>query len=387
MAAPITRLLETPPKDAKTRREVCDAARQLYLALETPIETMHRLFLSPLLLPVVQVGVDMKLFRNLSDGSHQSWTVQSLAETLSVDQTLLNRVLRYQAAFGLVSQPEADTYSPNDATRWLATPGAEAGTKHFRTTISKAISALPDFLAKTAYQNPSDPTKCAFNLAFGTKSPAYAWRPEDMSILMAFIEFMKSQRATQRSWMETFPRELMASGAADEERALFVDVGGATGHQCITLRQQWPELKGRVVVQDQQDMIARLDRTSIDGLKIEAQVHDFFGPQPVKEAKAYYMRNIMHDWPDHLCIRILQHLKDVMAPDSMVLIDETVLADSHPNWKQVQKDIHMMASLGAMERNRSQFETLLAQVGLKIDSIFEYDESMGDAVIVAVLAK
>ncbi|KAG6354382.1 hypothetical protein INS49_004399 [Diaporthe citri] len=32
--------------------------------------------------------------------------------------------------------------------------------------------------------------------------------------------------------------------------------------------------------------------------RVELQVHDFFTPQPVKGARAYFTRSVLHDWPD-----------------------------------------------------------------------------------------
>lgn len=61
--------------------------------------------------------------------------------------------------------------------------------------------------------------------------------------------------------------------------------------------------------------------------RIELQVHDFFTPQPIKGARAYFMRSVLHDWPDEQCRKILGHLKDAMDPGySKILISDCVSA-------------------------------------------------------------
>lgn len=39
-------LISNPPEDETKRRELCEAARELYMSLETPFDAMHRLFWS-----------------------------------------------------------------------------------------------------------------------------------------------------------------------------------------------------------------------------------------------------------------------------------------------------------------------------------------------------
>ncbi|KIK63987.1 hypothetical protein GYMLUDRAFT_57032 [Collybiopsis luxurians FD-317 M1] len=54
-------------------------------------------------------------------------------------------------------------------------------------------------------------------------------------------------------------------------------------------------------------------------------VHDFFTPQPVKNAAVYLLRVICHDWPDSFAQRILLRLREAAAPDTKLLIADFVL--------------------------------------------------------------
>lgn len=55
-------------------------------------------------------------------------------------------------------------------------------------------------------------------------------------------------------------------------------------------------------------------------LRLWAQVqrfYNFFEAQPIKGACFYYLRNIMHDWPDHnKCVEILAQLIAALGPQS-----------------------------------------------------------------------
>lgn len=42
-------------------------------------------------------------------------------------------------------------------------------------------------------------------------------------------------------------------------------------------------------------------------------------------ARAYYLRNIMHDWPDDKCVIILQQIMKAMNKKSVILIDDMVI--------------------------------------------------------------
>lgn len=255
-------------------------------------------------------------------------------------------------------------------------------------TIAPVAHALPETLEHQGYQNPTNNLDTAFQRAHNTDVSAYSWTPTDPAVLPAFFEFMRSQRANQRNWTQSFPIQTLELSQEDMQsnRVLFVDVGGASGHQCISLRVIHPELSGRIIVQDQERVIARIDEIELKKHQVEPIVHDFFQPQPVKAAKAYYMRNIMHDWPDSKCIEILEHLRNAMAQDSIILIDENVLPDVGASWKQAQKDIQMMSVLAAVERSVSQWHELLMLAGLRVRKIHTYDDDIGDSIIEAVPA-
>jgi hypothetical protein len=182
---------------------------------------------------------------------------------------------------------------------------------------------------------------------------------------------MSFQRAGQPSWLDVFPLETYVGDPNTEhkQRMLFVDVGGGYGHQSRETLKRFPGLQGRVVLQDTHG--AAIDSAkSIEGLKVVH--HDFTKAQPVKGARVYYLRNILHDWPDQTCHTILSQLKDVLAPDSVILLDELVLRDDAAHWYGASFDLLMMANYGARERSLLEWDLILEKVGLERKTFVPY---------------
>ena len=208
---------------------------------------------------------------------------------------------------------------------------------------------------------------------------------------------MVAQRHGMPTWLDVYPVEKIARNLSLEE-TLFVDVGGGLGHQCIASRERFPHLSGRVILQD----IPQTVTHAIHHDKVEIMVHDFFEPQRIKGtnitpkyqcrqadrspgAVFYYMRNILHDYPDKQCLMILKNIIAAMEKDSVILIGGVVLPDSGIHWQATQLDMAMMTGMAAVERTKEQWYALLESAGLKIKKIWTYTTSLQDSIIEAVL--
>lgn len=97
-------------------------------------------------------------------------------------------------------------------------------------------------------------------------------------------------------------------------------------------------------------------------------------------ARAYYMRNILHDWPDDKCLIILSQLKASMKLGySKIIINEMVLPDIGITLTAAQIDITMMCALAATERTEGQWRQMIDSAGLMIEKIWtkvQEDESI-----------
>ena len=156
----------------------------------------------------------------------------------------------------------------------------------------------------------------------------------------------------------------------------------------LALRSAFPELRGRCVVQYVGVMIDQIEGEVLKAAGVEAMEHDFYTPQPLatRGAKVYYLRTVLHDWPDDKCQVILSQLRDALASDSVIVIDEIVLPEMGASTLQMVMDLTMMASVGARERSEGQWRELLKSVGLRMREVVIYDEGLHSGLIIAVKA-
>lgn len=149
---------------------------------------------------------------------------------------------------------------------------------------------------------------------------------------------------------------------------LIVDVGGGPGQEIIGLKKRHPELPGRYVLQDLPITLDRLDRVP-DG--VEKMPYDFFTPQPVTGARAYFLRDIMHNWSDAKCKSILQNVAAAMDKDfSTLLIDQYVLPSIGTDLRAAEMDLLMLLHTSGIQRTVPMWEKLLSSAGLELVKIW-----------------
>ncbi|KAK5163000.1 uncharacterized protein LTR77_011055 [Saxophila tyrrhenica] len=253
--------------------------------------------------------------------------------------------------------------------------------------MTPAYQAIPEYLSNTRYANPTD--SAPFNLAYNTDMRVFEWRKHNPKNAEAGQAFMAAQRMGQRSvWDgQTSVKEFeMSPEDLQNGRVMMCDVGGGLGHQCVEFRKYRPDLQGRIITEDLelvQNMIS--NREELSSMDISLQTHNFMEEQPIKGAKVYYLRNVIHNWNDEPSKTILSQISKAMAQDSVVILDEVVMPHMGASWKQTSMDLAMMTMLAAKERKQDEFEKLLNGAGLTIREIRTYDEDYGDSLIIAEL--
>ena len=155
-----------------------------------------------------------------------------------------------------------------------------------------------------------------------------------------------------------------------------VDIGGNQGATMKEIREVYPNLKGKIIVQDTAQVVDSLPEDFLpEEYNIEARVHDFWTPQPVKNAGVYYLRRIMHDWPDALCLKILQQTVAAMGPDSKLLIAENVVPDHVSNTETYCYWIDMiMMMFAGKERSNGDWRTLFDRLGIELVKVWKAKE-------------
>ncbi|KAM3233430.1 caffeic acid 3-O-methyltransferase-like [Capsicum annuum] len=94
--------------------------------------------------------------------------------------------------------------------------------------------------------------------------------------------------------------------------------------------------------------------------------------ESVPEADVIFMKSILHDWSDSLCVKLLKNCyKAVPAENGKVIVVETLLPvkpdHAHASVISVsQSDLTMLAyTHGGKERSQHEFEALATEAGFK----------------------
>ena len=179
-----------------------------------------------------------------------------------------------------IGEAGVDTYVANKITKNLTVPQLEAGVNHTYDLVGTAVMALPSFLAKTNYRNPDDSMHCAFQDGFRTEENLFEWFPKHPEYLNNFNLWMVGQRDGRTNWLDFFPlqEKLLQEFKADEDAVILVDVGGARGHEVQAIKEKYPNLPGKFILQDLPDTV----KQALPVHDMQTMAHDFFTPQPVK---------------------------------------------------------------------------------------------------------
>lgn len=227
-----------------------------------------------------------------------------------------------------------------------------------------------DYFEARGYRNPQDAYDTTFQLAFGTKEHYFEWIQHNPEELHAFNTVMEIGNRSLEGvqWYDYYPWQENLATTDNTNRVLLVDIGGGKGHDLSGFKRKFPEVKNPLNVQDLPGVIGDIQEPLIQG--VNAVGHNMFDPQPVKGAKAYYMRTVLHDWPDKQALHALGHLHDAMAADSVLLINENVLPEMNASGFSASMDIIMMELYGSLERTEKQWLELLEKAKFRVVKVW-----------------
>jgi hypothetical protein len=224
------------------------------------------------------------------------------------------------------------------------------------------MAKLPDCFAERGYRNPDDAFNGPWQFGNSTDKHYFDWMAEKPELQNAFNATMAlSRQASGPSWLDFYPVEEKL-GSQSTSDVLLVDIGGGLGQDLIGFKTKYPHLQGRLILQELPAVVAEAHNLPPG---IETMEHDFFNPQPVK-SKAYYMRTVLHDWPERQARIILENIRTAMEPDSILLINENVMPDHSVPLLNAQLDFVMLACFSSLDRTIKQFEELLESTGFEL---------------------
>ncbi|KAI3393218.1 hypothetical protein diail_4545 [Diaporthe ilicicola] len=395
-----TRLLdsirpESCNSDAE-RYEAKEAARRLLARLETPFERGWALTAeTSVLVPGLLVFQDLGIWSKWAELQKSQGPVpQSLSHIVKMcsapaEPNLLRRFLRHFAALSVLEETAVDEWKPTAFSLAMGEKSTytnqlvRCGFSH----CNPCGVNLPGFLAKNQYREPLD-TKKFDNHTDTFGSVFFDYCQENHAAGSNFMGMMTSIGNHKMDWTEVYGTTSLAEGADLTGAApLFVDIGGARGHDTARLLHKHPHLPPGVglVVQDSPEVTRTHGAEQQLDPRITRMAYDFFTPQPLVGARAYFFHAVPHDWPDEECARIFENVRRAMKRDySKLLIYEMVLPATGASSLMTTLDLQLMNVLSGLERTEHHWRRLLEGSGLRVVSISRHPSAV-ESVIEAEL--
>jgi hypothetical protein len=298
----------------------------------------------------LSAGTELGVFDHLDKQTAK--TAQTLAVELDADPTLLYRLLRAQAAIGLLEEDSSRGFLLTDEGELLRSDHPqslkpmvrlEEGPQHY--ALWKHLPAM----VRDGKQN-------AFIREFGCMAFDHARECQDYA--ERFKQAMTSYSAVQSSLVLEALRGCDFSGIHT-----FCDVAGGYGHLMCALLLANPPLRG--IVLDLPEVVEDVDELWATKLGLQQRCEYVAGDmfEAVPKADAYSLKMILHDWNDPECIKILTNIrKAATAPARVFIVEHVVPGHDVPHFSKLF-DIHMMCWGTGQERTEAQYLSLLERAG------------------------
>src|SRR5690606_24948278 len=142
-----------------------------------------------------------------------------------------------------------------------------------------SIQKTPEYLQATNDRNPDDPMSAPLQYTHQFNTDGFVWLCQNPAALTRFNDFMEGQRADRPYWADWFPVHDRVRNLPDmsPDRPLLVDIGGGRGHDLLEVRRRFPDVPGKLVLEDLPSVIDEVrDVQDLDAGKIDSVPHDFF---------------------------------------------------------------------------------------------------------------
>ncbi|KAH6900570.1 S-adenosyl-L-methionine-dependent methyltransferase [Thelonectria olida] len=356
-----------------SRVQILDKARKLTQALITPDQKPNYHGLNMAELIAVRTFMRLKVLDAIP--ATGSISLDDLSKTTGVQDSLLERMGRILVASGFLDQTEPDGGEYKHTKFSLAYILDKPAPGHLYLAMYdewfKHMHNFDDYLVERGeYTEPYDPTKNPYTAYYKQEgTPVWSIMMQHPERLQAFQTGMAGLDVAipvtghfDFSTLKNTPEE-EANGVVE-----LVDVGGGEGVVLNKILEAHPDLSPKsCALQERPEMIQLAKANSTLPSDVQLLEHDFMTEQPIKGAKAYFMRMILHDYADAVGVQILTRLAEAMSPDSRVLICEMVLAPrvGEADFASAVLDQAVM-TMGGKERTEAGFQKMFGAAGLEL---------------------
>ncbi|KAF9040755.1 S-adenosyl-L-methionine-dependent methyltransferase [Panaeolus papilionaceus] len=329
--------------------------------------------------------------------------ISEIAEKTGLEPRKIGRVLRLLSTRHVFTEVSENVFANNRLSiLYLSSNPLSSLNLHFTDEVAKSTILLSEVLADKEWGHSYSPCHTPFNRYSGYTDPLFVFfegaTPRGAELGARFgLGMMGWGQATEaEAVIDSFPWKDLPHGTS------IVDVGGGVGNITLQLAKKYPTLQLKLqdlperIVQAKNEVWPEKCPEAIAEQRIEFKALDFFAESPIPNCDIYYLKNIIHDWPEAESIKILQSVRKAMSPNSRVLVQEYILQGTNrvsqdkakyeqapepllPNYglgriRQYYLDIDMMAMLNSEERHLSSFIKLGEAAGLRFEKVWDLGE-------------
>jgi hypothetical protein len=309
-------------------------------------------------LPCLIMAVDSGLVGIVESGPA---TVAELAAKTALPEDKVQRIVTFLGAHELLTLEPDGRVAPN------------ARTARMREYAACLKVAQVKLLAGSQFLAGLQQGKTPYEAYYG--QPVFEHFKAEPELGAVFGEFMGFRTARVLDFLHANHRF--------EPFEVAVDVGGSFGDLLLSVLEHYPGTRG--VLFDLPNVLAQAEpaiRASKLGDRVKLAGGNFFEAAPAGDL--YLLKQILHDWTDAECVRILSAIRRAILPGGRVAVIDHLLSETPAPSEGLTTDIAMMIWSDGHERKRSQFEALFAESGFRLGRVTENPQGL--SVIEAVPA-
>ena len=317
----------------------------VYAASATVLRMLQGLHVSRAIYVAAKLGIPDLL-------AHGPTTFNELARHTDTRPRSLYRILRLLAALGVLVESETQGFAltplgeclrtgvPNSLHEWATQLDGLGGLRPFDEILTAVRSGAP-----------------SLNHVLGTDWLTHLTAHPDIA------------RTFQASMSERTAAIAPTVAARYDFEAVdtIIDVGGGRGTLLASILSAHPRLRG--VLYELPVVIANPEPILRECARCDIVAGDFFTSVP-SGGDAYILANVLHDWDDADCIRILRCCRRAMSSGAKILVIERMITnDPVQSLPTLLSDLHMMVLTGGMERTHDEYGRLFTEVDLALTRV------------------
>ncbi|PPQ95287.1 hypothetical protein CVT26_014861 [Gymnopilus dilepis] len=416
---PSTEAFRADPAAAEAANVISAAALQLAAILTPPQVTLYQFVGGHFKAAAIRACLESNVTEILREAGPDGIHINDIAAKNGQDPQKIGRFLRILATNHVYREirPNVftntrissmlDTLKPsqdiiaNPELKHDNTFGLAALASHHLDEAFKAAAYSWETLSDPKTAKSGDPDASPFARAIGKKEtlwqfydhPEEAFRQRRFNIGMQGIQALQPPDAS----LDAFDWKSLPAGA------IVVDVGGGVGTSSLPIAREFPKLKVVVqdlppVIKDANELWATKMPDAIKSGQVILEEQDFFKPQQKRDVSVFLLKQILHDWSDEYCVKILKNLRSAASSGTKLVILESIMpfACHDPSADQAQgipgavpreapapllanfgavnemgynADIDMFLLFNSQERTATHLQELLESAGWKLTVI------------------